>query len=195
MIKKLLFALLIGLSFLFLFKTGVVNAGCTTSLSTCNNYFGTNHKSVCCRADSCSSPCGTLKKWEYCYVECCYVISKNCTIPYPYGSSYYCDIYWYFKRIKCSVADSCNDTIYLQPSICSDSGCTKGGNYKICCDNKKDGSVCPHNCSGGNTSGTCGSGCYAPCPNVMSCPRGFPEGLSLYTGTKIKLQLVSLAKI
>ena len=78
MIKKLLFTLIIGLFFLFLFKTEVVNAvkNCSNNLTICNAYFKKNYSSVCCRSDSCSSPClTTLKKWEYCYVQCCYETS------------------------------------------------------------------------------------------------------------------------
>jgi len=169
MIKRLLFALLIGLSFLFLLKTGVVNAYCTSDLTICKAKLG-SFTPVCCRSSSCSSPCGTLSIWNYCTAECCYSkISSSCT-QYCYGSSCYCDLKYSYKKIACSVADSCNGSIYLQPGICDSTGCSKGGNYKICCDNKKDGSVCPHVCSGGNNSGTCGSGCYYPGPNQLSCP-------------------------
>ena len=92
------------------------------------------------------------------------------------------------------MADSCNNTKYLQLGLCLDSGCGKGGDYKICCDNKKDGSVCPHVCSGKNTSGTCGPGCYAPSPGVMVTPRVLPEVLNPNTDTKIKLKLTPLAE-
>ena len=149
MIKRLLFALLIGLSFLFLFKTEVVNAQttCTSNLSICNAILKKNYQYVCCRTGGCSSPCETLDKWEYCYIECCYYRSTTRKDCHYFGDYYYCDVKYYFRRITCSVADSCETgTKYLRPGICDSTGCAKGGRYKICCDNKKDGSVCPDNC-------------------------------------------------
>ena len=162
MIRKILFAFIIALFFLFLFKTDFVNAGCFTNLSICNNHFNTNHKSVCCRDGGCSSLCGTLDKWEYCYVECCYLIR---------GDGSYYDIRWYFKRIKCSVADTCiKGEYYLRPGICDSTGCTVGGIYKACCSKAEDGTRCV--CSGGKNTGTCFYGnCYGP-GITLTCPTG-----------------------
>jgi hypothetical protein len=58
--------------------------------------------------------------------------------------------------------------------------CPKGGNYKICCDNKKDGRVCPHNFAGINNGGTSGSGCYVHYPDVMLFPEFSEDVESIY---------------
>ena len=101
----------------------------------------------CCREKTCSSVCGSLNKWNYCYII-------GCCAEY-YDGKYYSGWYWTWKKIKCSVADTCKDDCYLYPGICSDSGCTVGGKYKICC--KPDGSCCK--CQGIENTGTCPSGC------------------------------------
>jgi len=171
MIKKLSIALLIGLSFLFLFKTGVANAGdCYTDLSVCNAKFQTNHKSVCCRTGGCSSLCGTLDIWEYCFVECCYSLSdKDCGYGMYGNYFYYCNLEWRFKRTKCSVGDTCiSDQEYLRPGICDSTGCTVGGIYKACCSKAQDGTRCK--CSGGENTGTCFyDNCYGP-GITLTCP-------------------------
>ncbi|MFZ3385569.1 MAG: hypothetical protein WA120_00150 [Candidatus Hydromicrobium sp.] len=41
--------------------------------------------------------------------------------------------------------------------ICGSDTCIKGGVYKVCCDNKRGGSLCHNNCTGGNTTGVYGS--------------------------------------
>ena len=81
--------------------------------------------------------------------------------------------------LQCSVADSCRQTKYLQPGLCLDLGCGKGGDYKICCTYPWNGTRCSHPCSGTNFSGTCGLGCASPGPFVTTCPGGEeppPEG-------------------
>ena len=74
--------------------------------------------------------------------------------------------------LQCSVADSCRQTKYLQPGLCLDLGCGKGGDYKICCTYPWNGTRCSHPCSGTNFSGTCGPGCASPGPFVTTCPGG-----------------------
>lgn len=86
---------------------------------------GGNYKSVCCRTGGCSSLCGTLDKWEYCLVRCCYYSPSSCSNPecIPGTSVCYCNVRWYYSKIKCSVADSCRlNTPYLYPGFYLDSG-------------------------------------------------------------------------
>ncbi len=141
------------------YESGEFNCYSATSDQCRQIMHGPPPPSICCRSGGCQCEQWTLEKWEYCYVyQCCVAVDASWQ-----G--------WYWTKDLCSTADSCSGgSIYLKPGICSSSGCTKGGNYKICCSNSKDGSTCPHSCSGGNTSGTCGSGCYNPGPNVLSCP-------------------------
>jgi len=109
--------------------------------SECKNALG-SPPNTCCRTGGCSSECGTIGPWQYCYAQSCCIVNKV----------------WYWADwtiLKCSVADTCKGDCYLYPGICSDSGCTVGGKYKICC--KPDGSCC--NCRNGKNTGTCPSGC------------------------------------
>ena len=170
MSKKLLIIFFINF-FLFLFFTKDTFAVvCDLDLKWCKAAID-NPNNVCCRDSSCntgSSRCGTISKWEYCYAyDCCatYYSSSNCSF---YGGAYcYGDWYYKYKYEQCSVADSCKNTQYLQPGLCLDSGCAKGGNYKICC--KPDGSSCT--CINGNHTGTCPSDCPNQGPNVTKCPQ------------------------
>ena len=87
-----------------------------------------------------------------------------------------------------------NGGIYLEAGLCTDPGCAKGGNYKICCKDDRSGVVCPHPCSGANNSGTCSFGCYAPGLNVVSYPQSPPGVAQLLYRYQIKQQLAPLAK-
>ncbi len=118
MIKKSIFILFLFFTFSFLFlfvPDGVFAEVCfDANSSICRSSLG-SPPNRCCTSSSCLSVCGPLQKWEYCHIlECC-VKSVN---------EY--DFYWKWTRIKCSVADSCNGSIYLQPGLCLSSGCAKG---------------------------------------------------------------------
>ena len=155
--KKLIFIIFLFFAFVFLFllvPDNIFADYCYPPYSTeCKNALG-SPPNTCCRSSSCSSKCGTIGIWQYCYAsECCIV-----------GGIYN----WKgWTILKCSTADSCKNTQYLQPGLCLDSGCAKGGNYKICC--KPDGSSCT--CINGNHTGTCPSGCPNQGPNVTKCPQ------------------------
>jgi len=138
--KKLIIIFVINI-FLFLFFTKDTFAYCSSSsmwMSWCKTSLG-DPKNKCCRDSSCTGTgCGTIYKWQFCHAyECCATYIDKCV--YSSGDIR-CYEGWYYNYTytQCSVADSCNNTVYLQPGICLDSGCAKGGNYKICCDNKKD---------------------------------------------------------
>lgn len=83
---------------------------------------------------------------------------------------------------------------HLACGLCDSGGCSKCGDYKICCDNKRGGSLCPNNFTGGNTTGVYGSIAMHFAPMLWSVPRVLPEGLNPYTDIKIKLQLAPFTK-
>jgi hypothetical protein len=129
----------------------------SSSSSECRDALG-SPPNVCCRTGGCSSQCGTLRKWEYCYAaECCVV------------EGFYEWAAW--TILSCPVSDTCErGSPYLLPGICDSTGCSKGGRYKICC--APDGSTC--DCLGGNATGICPSGCPNQGPNVTTCPASGP---------------------
>ena len=159
--KKLIFIIFLFFAFVFLFllvPDNIFADYCYPPYSTeCKNALG-SPPNTCCRSSSCSSKCGTIGIWQYCYAsECCIV-----------GGIYN----WKgWIILKCSTADSCiSGEQYLRPGICNDSGCTVGGKYKACCSKAEDGTRCV--CSGGKNTGTCFYGnCYGP-GITLTCPTG-----------------------
>lgn len=164
MIKKLLFIIFLFFAFSFLFlllpnKAFAQEIGCYPATSyICRSHLGNPPSSVCCRTGGCKCGYWTLNKWEYCYVaECCKQLEGWL---------------WFWDKAACSTADSCNSTIYLKPGICDSTGCSKGGNYKICCNNVT-GAPCSNSCTpypGGNYRGVCGAGCHPHVPELGDGP-------------------------
>lgn len=108
---------------------------------------------VCTGWSGSSSPCGNLGPWHYCYPDAC-IVQPNSSQPgvciYNYQYSY----------IDCSAQDSCLSGPYLYAGRCSDTGCTKGGLYKTCCE-LSGGSFTGNlggDCRGGNYDGNCPAG-------------------------------------
>jgi len=110
--KKLIFTAFLFSAFAFLSllipdsSFAVPEKRCYPAKSyTCHYNMGESVPSpVCCRSSECWFDFGKLNKWEYGYIDqCCFVTSW----------------YWQWKRVECSVSDSCRPgTIYLYPSIC-----------------------------------------------------------------------------
>jgi len=156
MSKKLIIIFAINI-FLFLFFTKDTFAYCSPSswfMALCKQALGPP-KDKCCRESSCSGTgcgaTGTIYQWEFCKaVKCCATQKKECNY-----YECYTDYRFVYTYEKCSTADTCKGDCFLYPGICSDSGCTVGGKYKICC--KPDGSCCT--CLNGKNTGTCPSGC------------------------------------
>ncbi|MCX7928979.1 MAG: hypothetical protein N2558_04870 [Patescibacteria group bacterium] len=143
-------------------------------LQECVNVIGPPENTCCEGSTSCNNVphCNTLPAWSFCYGTCIQTydwISNQCKYVYKY------------MYTKCSIADSCI-TSYpkkLIAGMCNDeSGCTKGGDYKICCQLDDNGNltdqVCSQSCRGANFNGTCPPGCGAfigsSCPTPTSPP-------------------------
>lgn len=144
---------------------------CTMPMSSCQAAKG-SPKNMCCQSSGgCDTACGHIGQYNWCHAsQCCgYYDTSDVNCYQGLWSCYYKIDYFYIYR-QCSAVDTCSGGIYLRAGICASSGCAKGGNYKICCKDDRSGAVCPHSCSGSNYSGTCGSGCYNPGPNQLTCP-------------------------
>ncbi|MFH1535719.1 MAG: hypothetical protein ABIC96_01425 [Patescibacteria group bacterium] len=118
-------------------------------------------ENTCCTGSSCSSPCGTIGTWNWCYANGCQVRQRaieDCSFQYQYNYA------------NCGAYDVCTSPVnnpYLNPGQCSTSGCTYGSTvYKTCCNSNGtvDGSCSQSQDSGyGYYYGSCPSGPgYAP---------------------------------
>ena len=133
-------------------------------VSECQSSLG-SPQNVCCTQSGggCSSACGTLAQWGWCYAASCQVKAND-------NRSGACDYQYQYSYSKCGAVDSCLDTPYLEAGLCDASGCKVGGDYKTCCQN---GSVVA--CTGGEFSGTCPEG-SSPVVNCVGpqCCTGTP---------------------
>ncbi|MCL5095635.1 MAG: hypothetical protein M1575_02810, partial [Patescibacteria group bacterium] len=116
-------------------------------VSECQSSLG-SPQNVCCTQSGggCSSACGTLAQWGWCYAASCQVKANE-------TKAGQCDYQYQYSYSKCGAVDSCLDTPYLEAGLCDASGCKVGGDYKTCC---QGGSVVA--CTGGEFSGECPAG-------------------------------------
>ena len=172
MIKKIIFIIFLFsiFTFLFLFLSDKADAAdegpwCFSRNSVFCKSLG-SPPDKCCREKTCSSVCGSLDKWSYCYITGCCAKKQNCP---SYIPGCYENWYWQWTKIICPVTDTClKNEEYLHPGICDTTGCTVGGKYKACCRIEKDGTRCK--CSGGENTGTCFyDNCYGP-GITLTCP-------------------------
>ena len=183
MIKRQIFTALIFflfLSFLYFLIPGKVSAFevCGYSLSYCQSKIGTPVSPYCChtKAGCTTAQCGWFPWYSYCRAsDCCgeYTGTAYCTGSFPYDLQCFSGWRYSYNYTTCPATDSCEGGPKLKCGLCLDNGsCGKcSGYYKQCCDNVTM-AVCSHGCIGGNTTGTCGSGCQSVI--AASCPGGGP---------------------
>lgn len=162
----------------------------TTDLDICaaKNNSDPNTGNVCCAQESgCSSPCGNVPIWAFCYAKSCEITSLgpdfgfSATVVYQYN--------------QCNTEDRCfgattgasgfDGAGRIIPGICSASSfngtdpntaCISGGHYKQCCTNPSPGYTPATACS----SGVCPSGFKTSagdttCDNPIATPAPGPK--------------------
>ena len=166
---------------IFFLSPEKVFGGCG-STSICEPYIGKAVPPYCChiKAGCSTAQCPSFSWYSYCRAsECCWetkdpIYGTDCGSWYWWPSPYsYCAGNFNYKYVytTCPATDSCEGGPKLKCGLCLPSGaCGKcDGFYKQCCDNVTM-AVCSHGCIGGNTTGTCGSGCQSVI--AASCPGG-----------------------
>lgn len=138
MIKRLLIIFSIT-SILFLFFSKSVFAGWVDlPMSACQSNIGLPSNLCCHNTGGCSSKCGTIPWYGWCYASGCqgYQIPSDeygiCQY-IPWAGVCYETIVYKYSYSQCSAVDSCLGGAQLNAGLCTSSGCAKGGNYKICC--------------------------------------------------------------
>ena len=118
-------------------------------MNSCQKNLGAA-ENTCCTSSSCSSSCGTIGTWNWCYANGCKVKQVRFT----------CDFQYQYNYQLCGNYDSCTATQpYLNPGLCTSSGCQVSPTvYKTCC--YSNGTV-DGTCVGGQFSGGCPSGSTA----------------------------------
>ncbi len=168
--KKYIFSLFVAITFFLLSGSeirGQVGPGCANCIErydwiyclgvcylNCSSQSGTvvadsycgGRDNVCCTGGGCSSPCGTLPQWGWCYATVC----KSYPVAGWFGQCFYRYSYSYSN---CGATDTCDGGSFLKAGQCSPDGCSVGGIYKACCSGSN-----LVNCTGGRFTGTCPGG-------------------------------------
>jgi len=147
------------------------------SMSECLDNLGPPDN-TCAGESGANSKCGWLGAWGYCY-------ASDCKVQARVGWPGECHYDYQYSYIDCSAQDSCLSGPYLYAGRCSDTGCTKGGLYKTCCE-ISGGSFTGNlggDCQGGNYGGNCpaGSGAVMCGVDQATCDTVIAKGYSCTT--------------